>query len=371
MKVLSIVFILSLSIFLMQACEPESTVLTPDNKPFIPNIPEGFSSSDFFKNIPADNPLTEKGVELGRMLFYDKILSSDGTISCASCHNIANSFADDRAFSLGVNGAPGIINSMPLINMGFSKSFFWDGRANTLEQQAIIPITSSIEMHETAENVVLKLQNHANYPKRFFNAFGSEKVTIENIAKAVAQFERTLISGNSQWDVFLNAAKKTNLDEAYFIAGFTPDQIQGYRLFSTEKAECFHCHETHLGTTNAFDDNGLVEFTDGTGLGAITGKAEDDGKFKIPTLRNIQLTAPYMHDGRFKTLDEVLNFYMLEMKPSKNLNSFLKDDQQLNGGVLISSSQEEFNAQKKQILEFLKVFSDTTFVNNPAFKNPF
>ena len=370
MKSFLVLAFVIISIVFIQSCVDDPIDKKKDeitNSPFIPIIPEGFSSSDFFKNIPVDNPLTVKGVELGRMLFYDPILSKDGSISCNSCHHLNNSFSDNKKFSLGVNNTPGIINAMPLINLAWSSSFFWDGRATSLEQQAIEPILSVIEMHETSANVIEKLKNHADYPNKFKNAFGGGEITFERLTKALAQFQRTLISGNSRWDVLLNAIKSSEtLDSAFLKAGLNQNEIAGFQLFKTEQAECFHCHDTHLGTSNLFEDNGLNENTDGTGHGAVTGNPNDDGKFKVPTLRNIRLTAPYMHDGRFKTLEEVVEFYSSDMKNSKNLNTFLQDDAQgSEGGLGLSPIQQ------KNLIAFLELFSDTTFVNNPAYKNPF
>lgn len=325
-------------------------------------IPEWLPSME----IPADNPMTKQGIALGRMLFFDPIMSIDSSISCASCHFPERSFVDNEQFSLGVNGAIGKRNAMALANVGFYESgLFWDGRVNTLEEQAILPIEDHLEMNDSWENVESKLRRHKDYPKLFREAFGIElasEITKDLAVKAISQFERTLISGNSRYDRIVNA---NDLD-----AGFPTDaEERGIRLFFFELAQqdehpgCSHCHGGPLFTDNRYINNGidsvltLNDFED-LGRGAITGKRGDNGKFRVPTLRNIELTAPYMHDGRFETLEEVLEHYSSGGHFADNLDANIRPF------TLTERDQ-------KDLLAFLKMLTDTTFVNNEDFKSPF
>lgn len=262
--------------------------------------------------IPADNPLTQEGVALGQRLFFDPILSKGNKLSCASCHLPKGAFTDNKALSVGVRGKPGRRSSMSLMNVGYIHTgLFWDGRAATLEEQALAPVEDSLELHEDWDNVVAKLQQHDTYPDLFRQAFGIKKpkaITKELVAKALAQFERTLISADSKYDRVV-AGKET----------FTESEQRGYQIFMDEanglpEAECGHCHAPPLFTTNEYQNNGLENVTNlddfpDKGRGEVTGNRGENGKFRIPTLRNIALTAPYMHDGRFKTLKEVIEHY--------------------------------------------------------------
>ncbi|MEM9888025.1 MAG: cytochrome c peroxidase [Bacteroidota bacterium] len=316
--------------------------------------------------IPADNPMTEEGINLGRMLFYDRLLSVDGTVACASCHFPERSFVDGRVFSFGVNGAVGKRNAMSLINVGFhDRGLLWDGEANTLEEQATMPIEDHLEMNDSWENVEQKLQKHDDYPKLFRAAFGIEfasEITKDLAVKAIAQFERTLVSGNSRYDRIVNA---NDLD-----AGFPTDaEERGIRLFFFELSQqvdhpgCSHCHGGPLFTNNRYMNNGidsvqtLNDFED-LGRGEVTGRRPDNGKFKVPTLRNIELTAPYMHDGRFETLEEVLDHYSSGGHFADNLDANIRPF-------------EMSERDKEDLIAFLKMLTDTTFVNNKAFQSPF
>ncbi|NBC06897.1 MAG: cytochrome C peroxidase [Bacteroidetes bacterium] len=321
---------------------------------------------DRFPNpiIPPDNPMTEEGIALGRMLFYDPILSSDSTMSCASCHHQDKSFTDGQATSVGVLGINGDRSSMPLVNLAFNpRGFFWDGRSATLEEQALVPIEDHREFNETWENVEDKLRNHPDYPARFRRAFGIEypsEITRDLAVKAIAQFERTLISYQSRFDrvVWQQEGWPTELEQ------------EGRDLFFVETASqtqehpgCSHCHGSALFTENNFFNNGVqdaenLEGIDDKGLGGVSGNVYDNGKFRAPTLRNIALTAPYMHDGRFATLEEVLDHYAsgghgLENQ-DPNVQPFTLTDH-----------------QKEAMIAFLEMLTDTSFTNNPAFADPF
>lgn len=311
--------------------------------------------------IPADNPLTQQGVELGRFLFYDPILSKDSTMSCASCHDPKLSFTDGKAVSFGVEGKPGTRSAMSLINIGFSQAgLFWDGRVRTLEQQALLPIEDPLELNNTWENVINKLKVHPKYPKMFREAFGiadKSEITKELAVKAIAQFERTLVSSNSKYDRVL--AGKDRFDDLELI-GFSiffdtdPDLPDG---------ECAHCHNAPLSTSDDFFNNGLQEapslldFND-KGRGLVTKTVADNGLFKATTLRNLSFTAPYMHNGSLSTIDEVLAHYNTGGKESPNSNS-----------LILPLKLDNFHLEC--LKAFLATLDDPSFNENPAYQNPF
>ncbi len=302
--------------------------------------------------IPADNPLTKSGVDLGRLLFYDPILSGDSTQACGSCHTQAFAFSDNgRQFSEGIRGEMGTRNAPAIINAAWTPTMFWDGREPSLEHQALGPVPNPIEMDEEWEDAVAKLQAHPEYPDLFETAFGTREITSDLVVKAIAQFERTLVSQDAKLD-------KVNRHEAEW----SDAEARGFLLFFTEKGDCFHCHGNVLATTNDFRNNGLdATFENDRGLGEITGDPLDDGKFKTPTLRNIEFTAPYMHDGRFETLEEVLEHYNSGGVWSKTVDPLIRIDDGL--GLTEDEMQD--------IIVFLKALSDSTFLNNPAYANPF
>lgn len=307
--------------------------------------------------IPITNPLTKEGIHLGKKLFFDTILSADNTISCATCHNPKKSFSDNSRFSSGVTGALGTRNTMPLFNLAwnFEDRLAWDGKELGLERQAFEPVTNHLEMNSDWTMVVNKLKNHTEYPNLFRQAFGNIKIDSNLVVKALAQFERTLISGNSKFDRFLRGEAKLTNEEA-----------NGFNVFMDEnRGDCFHCHGSDnnpLWTDYKFHNNGLdSNFTD-LGLGAVTGDPLDNGKFKTPSLRNLAFTAPYMHDGRFSTLEEVINHYNEGLNYSATVSPLLK--KVLQGGVQITAKE------KADLKAFLLTLSDSTFVNNITFDNP-
>ena len=319
-------------------------------------IPEIFSDYILDPVIPIDNPQTVEGVALGKKLFFDPILSGDNTQACADCHKPQNAFTDNSRFSDGIDGVFGNRNSMPLFNLAwnYNDRFFWDGRTLSLEHQALEPVTNPIEMHNTWEVVVDRLSQHPEYPQLFNNAFGEGSITKEKTTKAIAQFERTLISANSKFDRFL-------LGEATL----TPEEQNGFDVFMDEsRGDCFHCHgnpNNPLWTNNAFHNNGLdATFTD-LGLGEVTGDPGDNGKFRSPSLRNLAYTAPYMHDGRFATLDEVINHYSEGLQNSPTIDPLMKKVNQ--GGVQLTDQD------KADLKAFLLSLSDPSFINNPDFQN--
>ena len=310
---------------------------------------------------PADNIMTVDGVELGRHLFYDPILSADSTMSCSSCHLQSGSFTDNLSVSTGIDNIAGKRSSMSLINAAFyNTGLFWDGRADSLESQALLPVEDPIELHDTWPNVILKLRRSEYYPELFSKAFGIEKtsqITRDLAAKAMAQFERSLVSsGNSKYDKVL-AGKDV----------FTEQELMGFEIFfdineDLPDGECFHCHNEPLLTTNEYLNNGLdfaesfSDFAD-PGRGAVTRLPSDNGKFRVPTLRNIVHSAPYMHDGRFETLEEVLDHYNSGGQLSPNKHPLI---------VPLGLTQEHLDA----LMSFLHTLTDEDFINNPAYAEP-
>lgn len=324
--------------------------------PYELEIPPLFQSKLINPLIPADNPLTEEGVALGKRLFFDRRLSGDNSQSCASCHSPGRSFTDNRQFSIGIDGLAGTRNSMPLFNLAwnFSERFNWDGSAFAAENQALEPVINPIEMHSNWNNVASKIESDASYVTMFEQAFGSSKVDSTSITKAIAQFERILISGNSKFDQYLQG----NIQ-------LTEEELNGFNVFMDEtRGDCFHCHGSDnnpLWTDNDFHNNGLDATFSDLGLGAVTGDPNDNGKFKSPSLRNLDFTAPYMHDGRFATLEEVINFYSEGLQISPTIDPLMKKANQ--GGVRLTPKD------KADLKAFLLTLTDNDFVNNPDFRN--
>lgn len=315
--------------------------------------------------IPSDNPMTLEGVTLGRFLFYEERLSGNNSMSCASCHAPQFAFSDNgNQFSVGIDGTAGNRTSMALVNLGWEQRFFWDGRALSLEEQILQPVENVIEMHDTWPNVVGKLQADDGYVELFCDAFGTTTIDKYKAAKAIAQFLRTMISGNSRFDQFQRGEITPTIDEQF---GILLTQQEGgdpaAGLGGQWGADCFHCHP-HAGalfTDGIMRNNGLDStFTD-LGLGGVTGLPQDMGVFKVPTLKNVALSAPYMHDGRFATLEEVIDHYDSGGHPSPTVSPFMKFTQ---GGLQLTPEK------KTQLLAFLNMLTDMDFVNNPEFQDP-
>jgi len=312
--------------------------------------------------VNGDNPVTVEGVKLGRYLFYDPILSRDSSFSCASCHKQSAAFSDSpNRFSKGLYGDLMKRNTPPLFNLAWYPSFFWDGRAAGIEQQIFIPVHTHNEMNLEWSTVEKRITASKFYTEQFQEAFEGQKIDSILISKAIAQFLRTLISYRSKYD-------KVIKDEAEF----TNFEYEGFALVNNQtRGNCLQCHTTDadaLGTTRTFSNNGLDSVNDpknykDPGRGAITGKSGDYGKFKIPSLRNVALTAPYMHDGRFKTLREVLDFYSNGVHNSVNIDSKMAF---VNRGGMHFTELE-----KEKILAFLNTLTDSSFITDPEFGNPF
>lgn len=311
------------------------------------------------------NPLTVEGIELGRRLFYDKIMGRDSAFACADCHQQDKAFTDGRALAAGIDGRTGTRSSMSIVNLVFNTNgFHWDGSFATLSEQAIHPVENMLEMDEDWENVLTRLRRSTDYPQRFRAAFGVGKIseiTRELAVKAIAQFEMTIISADSHFDrvVYKNTEFFTETEQLGADSLFFVEDVP----LGTLHPGCGHCHNAPSFGDNRFKNNGiedirnLDDFPD-KGFGAISSSRFDNGKFRTPTLRNIALTAPYMHDGRFATLEEVIDEYAAGghgvENEDPNITGFSLDDR-----------------QKEALLAFLNSLTDETLISDPRYKNPF
>ncbi len=366
------------SMFLLFSCDDKPTPSVTDFKatPYDLKIPKYFPT---ILNIPDDNPITVEGVKLGRYLFYDGRLRGytgndpDSLMSCATCHLQAHGFEcgiDHPRYSEGrphgVDGKKTHHNMLPLCNLVFNNNgYFWNGMIyknnpiasqRNIENIVSMTIIAEDEMNSSIERAVNAIKNIAIYPPMFKAAFGTEEVTIDRIEKAIAQFVRTLIAGNSKFDRYIRGEEQ-----------LSPDELAGFVLFTTEEgADCFHCHGSDgnlLMTTNQFYNNGLDSiFTDPQDRYAITGNSSDIGAYRAPTLRNIEVTAPYMYDGRYKTLDQVIDFYSEGLHATPYIHPLMHKI--ADGGALLTPKQ------KRQLKAFLLTLTDNDFLTNPDFSKP-
>lgn len=350
MKVIKTIMAMAVLLMVIVSCTPVH------EEPYQPT-PYELARPSYFPsrtNVPDDNPMTEEGVALGRKLFYDARLSgrdgTDGIRSCSSCHHQENNFE----FGAPTNTHHAML---PLINLAWNRTGFgWNGGVATLEDMVLAAVTSPVEIDADTNQVVKYLQRTADYPELFEKAFGSRHITFVNVEKAIAQFVRSLVSADSKFDRYLLGEEE-----------LTEDEMAGYELFCTEEgADCFHCHGgggLALMTTNLFYNNGLDdEFNDPEDRSSVTGSHWDRGAYKAPTLRNIAVSAPYMHDGRFTTLDEVIDFYSEGVKDSENINPLMHHV--MDGGVRLTDEE------KAQLKAFLNTLTDETFLNNPDYSRP-
>lgn len=311
-------------------------------------------------SLSPDNPLTVEGVELGRRLFHDPILSGDNSQACLDCHRPQAAFTDpEKIFSIGIDGKSGRRNAMPLFNLAWASDFFWDGRAPDLRTQVLMPIQDPLEMHADLNQVVSKLSAIPEYRNAFSNAFLDGRVSAHNIALALEQFLMTLVSADSRFDSAMKG--KTQLSD---------QERKGLQLFVTEYdpsknlygADCFHCHGGPLFTNHQFANNGLPPKGEGNridlGRGEVTGVPADSGQFKVPSLRNVELTAPYMHDGRFATLEQVVDHYNSGVYRSDTLDPNLAKHPDT--GLRLS------DADKAALVAFMKTLTDPAYSGNPS-----
>lgn len=323
-----------------------------------------FPSLKFFPPIPENvcSSITLESVELGRFLFYDPILSADSSISCSSCHKQEYAFSDSpRSFSKGAGPISLSRNTPPLFNLVWYPEFFWDGRATTLEEQVLISVRTEEEMNLPWAEAEKRVNNSKFYRDKFRNVFGKREIDSMMIVTTIAHFQTTLLSHNSKYDRVIR--REDYLNELEYL---------GFNLMNDQtKGDCLHCHTTDgdaLGTTRKYSNNGLDAVYNSSaypdpGRGGVSGKNEDMGKFKIPSLRNITLTAPYMHDGRFKTLEEVLDFYSSGVHYSANVDTKMEFAHR--GGSPLSERE------KKAIIAMLYTLTDSVFISDPRYSNPF
>lgn len=297
----------------------------------------------------STNAVTKDCFELGRKLFYDPILSANNTISCGSCHIQTSAFTHHgHSVSHGIFDRMGTRNSPPIMNLAWNTSFMWDGGIFDLDLQAIAPITNHVEMDETMANVLNELRNSSQYPALFKKAYGTDEITTSNFLKALSQFMVMCVSSNSKYDsVMRNEGEKS----------FTPDEQQGYTIF---KQKCSTCHKEPLFTDNSFRNNGIsISSVNDEGRYLITQSDADKYKFKVPSLRNLTYTAPYMHDGRFFTVEAVLDHYASQVQQTPNLDPVFQQGTQL--GIPLTA------VEKQQLIAFLQTLNDKTFVTDKRF----
>lgn len=391
-------FMLYGAVFLSLGCSPDTQV-SPIKNEFL-NLPQQTANyseqevPEHFKNtFFSGSQITDDGATLGRVLFYDKKLSLNNQIACASCHFQSNAFSDPSQYSTGFEGRKTSRNSPSIFNTSFKSRFFWDHRASSLKMQVMMPIQNHIEMGmENLENLVKKFQNTAYYPPLFKTAYGSETITTNKISGALVEFLQSILSCKSKWDEGkINGFKN-----------FTAMEIKGKQLF--EKSGCDNCHGgTNFSGYNDVANIGLdMEYTDRGRLDApnlkdeFSFRNEDpdiqnfinrfyNGAFATPSLRNVILTAPYMHDGRFKTLNEVLEHYSTGVKPHPGLHYFLwgnlKEAEELSGRkndieVFLNFKPEPLRlnlsiTEKNAIIAYLNTLTDESFINDPKFSDPF
>jgi len=338
-----IIFFITLSAFLLSAVKKETDELTITT-PLRLVVPKGWPKP---LNIFANNPLTEEGFQLRRKLFYDGRLSKDGNFSCASCHQQFAAFATyDHDFSHGFNDQFTTRNAPALFNLAWVPLYHWDGGINHIEVQPLSPLTAPNEMAENVDSVLKKLRADATYRRMFKKAFGNEVINSQKMLKALAQFTGTLVSANSKYDKV-----KKGEDQ------FNPSELHGYEVF---KMRCEHCHKEPLFTDNSFRNNGLPlnNFLKDYGRMRITGNPEDSLKFRVPSLRNVSVTQPYMHDGRFYSLGQVIEHYHTGIQQSPTLDSSLRN------GIDFTK------LEKYDLIQFLSTLKDTSFLKDKRFSQP-
>ena len=308
-------------------------------------IPADFPALAFDRD---KNPVTVNGVALGKKLFYEGRLSRNNSISCGFCHIQENAFTHHgHPVSHGIDNRLGIRNASPIQNMAFLRNYTWDGVSHDLDERSLVPITTDFEMDSSMPEVVGKLNTDANYKKLFKAAFGDENITGERVLKAISQFMVTMVSADSKYDRVLKG--KT---------AFTAEENEGYQLF---RNNCASCHSGALFTDESFRNTGMyynAQYND-RGRYRVTLDWNDNMKFRVPSLRNVEYTAPFMHDGRFTTLEAVLNFYSDLVENQPNLDPLLKKDGHI--GIRMNPSEKQY------IIAFLKTLTDQNFITNKAF----
>lgn len=342
-----------------------------------PNLPRHFTEGEmeYQDNMPEDNPITDMGATLGRVLFYDVALSVNNTISCSSCHQQASGFSDPARFSTGFDGRKTRRNSMTLVNSRYYERgrMGWDERAASMEEFVLLPITDHLEMGMDLGELETKLRKTDHYPVLFRNAFGDEIITTDRISKALAQFVRAIVSYDSKFDQGMaQAGFPEVLDGLPPLPNLTAQEKLGQDIYFSgrKEATCQYCHGSPNLVIDTARNNGLDVVYADKGKGEVTGIASENGTFKVPTLRNIALTAPYMHDGRFQTLAEVVDHYSDNVQPHPNLHFRLStiDDGPLGSPPMkLNLTQGE----KDALVAFLHTFTDPGIATEEKYSNPF
>lgn len=341
-RVLFVVFLLV--VFLQLSFVGDDPYFSISKKDVVFKIPKGFPKPTYSF---SDNPITPDGFLLGRKLFYDTILSLDNSLSCGSCHQQYAAFSHiDHSLSHGIKDRVGTRNVSGLQNLVWNKSFMWDGGINHIEVQPISPLTNVVEMAETLEGIIGKLRARPDYQKAFYKAFKDSTITTERIMKSLTQFMGLMISANSRYDKYI-AGKET----------FTPSEENGLSLF---RSKCASCHKEPLFTDHSFRNNGIHPnpILDDKGRAIITANEVDNYTFRVPSLRNVELTYPYMHDGRFRNLTEVINHYNDATKFANNTDALVVQIGKL--------SKVEIH----DLQSFLLTLTDKTFVYDRRFADP-
>ncbi|MBU3027209.1 cytochrome-c peroxidase [Zobellia galactanivorans] len=329
------------------SCDTSSDDYQTVNEPLEFTVPSNFPEPIY--DLEA-NPPTTVGFELGKKLFYDGRLSSNGFISCGFCHEQRTAFTHHgHQFSHGIDDLEGVRNTPAIQNAAFMKEFTWDGATSHLDLFPIIPITNEVEMGETVSNVIAKIKSDDEYQKLFALAFEDEEVNTENFFKALSQFMVMMISADSKYDKFVRQEEGGT---------FTEEELEGLSVFQNK---CASCHATDLFSDDAFRNNGLAPNPTLNDIGReeVSGSPDDRYKFKIPSLRNVALTAPYMHDGRFGSLEAVLDFYSESVVDSPTLDPILKQESSL--GIPLTDNE------KNVLLAFLGTLTDETYINDERF----
>lgn len=335
---------------LLAGCHPDADVLPPQEAVPGSVLPTNFPAPVY---APDENPPSRAAFELGRALFYDPLLSRDGTVSCGTCHQQSVAFADaGRALSVGIQGRLGTRNTPALQNLRWRRTLLWDGGVAHLEVLPLAPLTNALEMDETLAGVLTKLNAHPDYPRRFAQVYGAGPVNSQQFLRALAQFMAGFTSANSRYDHYVRRETGGTLTDA---------ELRGLTVF---RANCTGCHATDLFSDETYRNNGLDStFPQDSGRAHITGRVGERGLFKVPSLRNVALTAPYMHDGRFRTLPEVLAHYDHGVVASPTLDPLLRRP---DGGLGIRLDAQ----QQADLLAFLQTLTDDTFLHNAQLAPP-
>lgn len=335
-----LLLVLGLILGLVIACQKADKLI---DEPFLSFVKPSYFPEPTYNF--ASNKISKAGFELGKKLFYDPLLSRDNTISCGSCHIAQNAFTHHgHDVSHGIDDKLGIRNSMSLFNLAWNSSFFWDGGVFHLDLFPIAPIENPVEMDEKMSNVLKKLNAIPAYRANFKEVFGTEEINSINMFKAMSQFMLMLVSDNSKYDQVMRKEAK-----------FTEEEAQGYQIF---KAKCNSCHQEPLFTDHSFRDNGIGQSPSGDqGRFEISQLDADRLKFRVPSLRNLKFSPPYMHDGSFRTLEAVINHYRREIQATNNLDPILKKDMKI----------DLTDPEVQQLLAFLNSLNDEQFIKNTLF----